>query len=192
MKSQSLDPVQPIYSSLFLLDNPPRLCEVQPLAMVDLSVRCFPHILPWEVAIACGIDQSNEDMVSHDPQQLVTMATSATPSQAPERVTFGKFLSQCLQDEQTNPATMEVFQSDPDLMMLSLSVLLQLGPSKTCLQTPDGNPAYVGHIEPPNQSCNSSSPVPRHVGRAEHCVCNPLIRVVRSEGFCGYTIHKTM
>ena len=128
---------------------PPRLHEVQPLAMVDLSVRCFPHILPWEVAIACGIDQSNEDMVSHDPQQLVTMATSATPCQAPGRVTFGKFLSQCLQDEQTNPAMMEVFQSDPDLVMLSLSVLLQLGPSKTCLQTPDRNPVYVGHVQTP-------------------------------------------
>ena len=149
---------------------PPRLHEVQPLAMVDLSVGCFPHILPWEVAIACGIDQSNEDMVSHDPQQLVTMATSATPCQAPERVTFGKFLSQCLQDEQTNPATMEVFQSDPDLMMLSLSVLLQLGPSKTCLQTPDGNPAYVGLLKwetkacsPPNKPIESREVKVHHV-----------------------------
>ena len=147
--------------------------------MVDLSVRCFPHILPWEVAIACGIDQSNEDMVSHDPQQLVTMATSATPCQAPGRVTFGKFLSQCLRDEQTNPATMEVFQSDPDLVMLSLSVLLQLGPSKTCLQTPDGNPVYVGYVQTNNKEGLATvvAQFPDCAGRAEHCVC--VIRVVR-------------
>ena len=167
MRSQTTNPLQcaVYYSLLFLSDNLPRLHEVQPLAMVDLSVRCFPHILPWEVAIVCGIDQSNEDMISHDPpQQVVTMATNVTQCQAPGRVTFGKFLSQCLQDEQTNPAMTEMFQSDPDLMMLSLSVLLQLGPSKTCLQTPDGNPVYVGCVEPPNQHrrpCNSSSLVPR-------------------------------
>ena len=160
--------MQSIYSSPSLSGNLPRLHEVQPLAMVDLTVRSFPHILPWEVAIVCGIDQSNEDMVSHDPQQLVTMATNVTQCQAPGKVAFRKFLSQCLQDAQTNPAMTEVFQSDPELMMLSLSVLLQLGPSKTCLLTPDGKPVYVGHVEPPNQQrrpCNSSSLVPRLCGR---------------------------
>jgi len=111
--------------------------------MVDLSIRCFPFILPWEIAIVCGIDQLDEGIMSHDShmdQLMETMATSVTQCHTAGRLLFGKYLSQSLQDEQIKSSMLEILQSDSDLTMLSLEVLLQLGPSKSSLETPEGNP----------------------------------------------------
>ena len=113
------------------------------MSLVDLSIRCFPYILPWEVAIVCGIDQLDEGLMSHDShmdQLMETMATSATQCHTPGRFLFGNCLSQSLQDEQIKSSVLELLESDSDLAMLSLEVLLQLGPPKSCLETPDGNP----------------------------------------------------
>ena len=77
---------------------------------------------------------------SHMDQLMETMATSATQCHTAGRLLFGKYLSQSLQDEQIKSSMLEILQSDSDLTMLSLEVLLQLGPSKSSLETPEGNP----------------------------------------------------
>jgi len=101
------------------------------------------------MAIVCGVDQLDEGIMSHDPhmdQLMETMATSATQCHTAGRLLFGKYLSQSLQDEQIKSSMLEILQSDSDLTMLSLEVLLQLGPSKSSLETPEGNPVPWSHM----------------------------------------------
>ncbi len=119
-------------------------CPQAPEEVLTLALSSFPRLMPWEVAIACNIhaDQSTHlsQVGSHD------------------RALYVVYLRQLL-GNQGSPVhqsiVKEVFESDADLLTLSLlAVLEEAGHPYDHTHTEDGRPKAGSHmIQWEDQQC---------------------------------------
>ena len=74
--------------------------------------------------MVCGMDQSNGSIESCDSHHSAV---------------YLQYLNQLLQREEVS----DIFQTDPELLLLSLKAVLRRGPSKQLLKTSAGHPMCV-------------------------------------------------
>lgn len=114
-----------------------RLFEARPQALVDLCVTCHPYIMPWEVAMACGLDQSDTSTESCDIQ-----ATSSVGE-----ATYARYLSRVMaQEEDRGYQVAESLRNSPQLLLVSMETLLKQDSSREQLFTESGSPRPFSHM----------------------------------------------
>ena len=95
----------------------------KPEVFLEHSIRSFPTLLPWEVAVVCGVDQwdlSSEphDTHTHQPDSLYHSLYANY---------INKLFSTAEESVRMRGILSSMFRSDIQLLLNTLSILLKLG-----------------------------------------------------------------
>ena len=95
----------------------------KPDEFLKYCVEHFPVLLPWEVAVVCGISQWDYSSKSHDSH----MDQSDTTLHSLYADYLKQLFSEADESLRVDSLLSSMFKNDQHLLMNSLSVLLQLG-----------------------------------------------------------------
>ena len=113
-------------------ENPEEVTLTKLLSKPDLflehCVRNFPTLLPWEVAVTCGVDQWDSVLESHDHSVKSRDLTdqSATSHYLLYAVYINKLFTAAKGNPRLSGRLSAMLRSDPSLLLNTLAVLLQL------------------------------------------------------------------
>ena len=95
----------------------------KPELFLEHSIRSFPTLLPWEVAVICGVDQWDSSPESRDSHtyQLDSLHHSLYANY------INKLFSTAEESVRVRGILPSMFRGDTQLLLNTLSVLLQLG-----------------------------------------------------------------
>lgn len=106
-----------------------------PEEVLTFALKAFPRLMPWEVALACGIRSSQSDHPDHDGPH--------------DRTVYVTYVSKLLSNKEPVQCGIvrEVLGCDADLLTLSLTALLEgAGHSHDHTHTEEGQPRMGSHM----------------------------------------------
>ena len=112
----SIDTITEFTSQIYTLCFQPSLSlcslfKTSPELLVNVCVKSYPHIQPFEVAMVCGIDQSDSGTQSND-------------SHTDQSSAYVNYLDTLLgSSNETRQKVLESFTFDPDLLLVSMETL---------------------------------------------------------------------
>ena len=95
----------------------------KPELFLEHSIKNFPTMLPWEVAVVCRVDQWDLSPESHDSH--TDQPDSLLHSLYADYI--NKLFSTAEESVRVRETLSSMFMSDPGLLLNTLSILLQLG-----------------------------------------------------------------
>ena len=95
----------------------------RPEPFLEHCIQNFPSLLPWEVAVVCGVDQWDFKPKSHDSQ--VDQSHTSLHSLYADYIS--KLFSAAKESGRLRGMLSSMFKSDTQLLLNTLSVLLRLG-----------------------------------------------------------------
>ena len=105
-----------------------KMAGSNPDVFLEHSIKHFPTLLPWEIAVVCGVNQwDSASDKSHDSGlnscDCVEQSDSSLHFLYADYI--GHLFSEAKESERVSGQLSSMFKSDPDLLLNTLLVLLQ-------------------------------------------------------------------
>ena len=101
----------------------------KPELFLEHSIKNYPTLLPWEVAVVCGVDQwdsAPDESCDSGVKSCDHVEQSDSSLHSLYADYIDRLFSEAKESERTNAQLASMFRSDSELLLNTLSVLLRL------------------------------------------------------------------